>query len=96
MTVIYNSGTTNDSYRQWRDEQRRIKASDDELTAMEWRWLFRVIKANIAVPTAWIPLNIATQRRIHAKFQRIGWLDDDGLPAGALASYMEMARGEVL
>ena len=35
MTTIYNSGTTTDSYRQWRDEQRRIKASDDELTALD-------------------------------------------------------------
>ncbi|WP_131813245.1 hypothetical protein [Mycolicibacterium fortuitum] len=94
MNTIHSSSTIEAGYRQWLKEQRRIQASD-ELTPLEWRWLIRVVAANLTVPTPWIAVNIASQKRIHAKFRRLGWLDEKGYPFGALATYIAVARREV-
>ena len=94
MHTIHSSGTIEASYRQWLEEQRRVQVSD-ELTPLEWRWLIRVVKANLTVRTPWIAVNIATQRGVHAKFRRLGWLDEKGYPLGALATYIAIARREV-
>lgn len=92
MRTIHSTGTIEAHHRRRLEEQHRIQASD-ELTPLEWRWLIRVVSANLTVRTPWIAVNIAAQKRIHAKFRRLGWLDEDGYPSGALEAYIAAARG---
>ncbi len=89
MSTPYSSGTIDDSLRRHSEEP-----SSDDLTPTEWQRLIRVVNANLVVRTAWIPLNIPSQKRIHDKFQRLGWLDDNGFPSGALATYIDVSRAE--